>query len=71
MGYSLCGHKELDTTEQLYFTFTLFIERTDADAGTPILWPPDAKSWFTGKDLDTGEVWGQKKKGEAEDGMVR
>ena len=35
--------------------FWVFIGRTDAEAETPILWPPDAKSWLTGKDLDAGE----------------
>ena len=33
---------------------SVFIGRTDAEAETPILWPPDGKSWFTGKDPDTG-----------------
>ena len=35
----------------------IFIGRTDADAETPILWPPDAKNWFTGKDSDVGKDW--------------
>ena len=48
----------------------VFIKRTDADAEAPILWPPNAKSWLIGKDLDSGKDWGQKKKGAAEDGMV-
>ena len=33
----------------------IFIGRTDAEAEAPILWPPDAKNWLTGKDPDTGE----------------
>ena len=33
----------------------VFIGRTDAEAETPILWPPDAKSWLIGKDYDAGE----------------
>ena len=37
----------------------LFIGRTDAEA--PILWPPDVKSWFAGKDPDAGKDWGQEK----------
>ena len=45
----------------------IFIGRTDAEAETPILWPPDAKSKITGKDLDDGKDWRQKEKGEAED----
>ena len=35
----------------------VFIERTDAEAETPILWPPDGKSWLTGKDSDAGKNW--------------
>ena len=41
----------------------VFIEKTDAEAEVPILWPPDAKSWFTGKDLDAGQDWRQEEKG--------
>ena len=33
----------------------VFIGRTDVEAETPILWPPDMKSWLTGKDLDSGK----------------
>ena len=39
----------------------VFIGRTDVEAETPILWPPDAKSWLIGKDPDTGKDWGQEK----------
>ena len=48
----------------------IFIGRTDAEAETPILWPPDAKSWFTGKDPDAAKDWGQEEKGTTEDKMV-
>ena len=48
----------------------VFIGRTDAEAETPILWPPDAKSWLIGKDPDAGKDWGQEKKGMTEDEMV-
>ena len=48
----------------------LFIGRTDAEDEAPILWPPDAKNWFTGKDPDAGRVWRQEKKGTTEDEMV-
>ena len=41
----------------------IFIGRTDAEAETPILWPPDAKSWLIGKDPDAGKDWGQEEKG--------
>ena len=39
----------------------IFIGRTDAEAKVPILWPPDAKNWLTGKDPDAGKDWGQEK----------
>ena len=45
------------------------IGRTDDEAETPILWPPDAKSWLIGKDPDAGKDWGQKK-GMTEDEMA-
>ena len=48
----------------------IFIGRTDAEAKAPIIWPPDAKNWLTGKDPDTGENWRQKKEGMTEDEMV-
>ena len=37
----------------------IFIGRTDAEAEAPILWPPDVKSWLTGKDPDAGKDWMQ------------
>ena len=46
----------------------IFIGRTDAEA--PILWPPDAKSWFIRKDPDAGKDWRQEEKGTTEDEMV-
>ena len=48
----------------------IFIGRTDAEAETPILWPPDAKNWLTGKDPDSGKYWRQEEKGTTEDEMV-
>ena len=47
------------------------IERTDAEAETSILWPPDAKSQLIGKDPDAGKDWRQKEKRVAEDEMAR
>ena len=47
----------------------MFIGRTD-EAETPVLWPPDAKSWLIGKDPDAGKDWRQEKKGTTEDEMV-
>ena len=49
----------------------IFIEKSDAKAEAPILWPPNSKSRLTGKDPDAGRDWGQKEKGVAEDEMVR
>ena len=44
----------------------IFIGRTDAEAVTPIFWPPDEKSWLIWKDPDARKDWSQKKK-ETED----
>ena len=41
----------------------IFIERTDAEAETPILWPPDVKNWLVRKDPDTGKDWRREEKG--------
>ena len=43
---------------------------TDAEAETPILWPPDAKSWLIWKDPDAGKYWGQDENEMTEDEMV-
>ena len=48
----------------------IFIGRTDAENEAPILWPPDAKNWLTGKDPDAGKDWRQEEKGTTEDEMV-
>ena len=48
----------------------VFIGRTGAEAETPILWPPHAKSWLIGKDSDAGRDWGQEEKGTTEDEMA-
>ena len=48
----------------------VFIGRTDVEAETQILWPPNAKSWLIGKDPDAGKDWGQEEKGMTEDEMV-
>ena len=48
----------------------VFIGRTDAEAETPVLWPPYAKSWLIGKDPDAGRDWGQEEKGTTEDEMA-
>ena len=48
----------------------VFFGRTDAEAETPILWPPHAKSRLIGKDPDAGRDWGQEEKGLTEDEMA-
>ena len=48
----------------------IFIGRTDAEAETPILWPPDWKNWLIGKDSDAGKDWRQGENGMTEDEMV-
>ena len=48
----------------------VFIERSDAEAETPILWAPHVKSWVIGKDPDAGRDWGQEEKGTTEDEMA-
>ena len=48
----------------------VFIGRTDVKGETPIIWPPDGKSWLIWKDPDVGKDWGQEEKGMTEDEMV-
>jgi len=48
----------------------IYIGRTDAEVEAPILWTPDVKSQFIGKDPNAGKDWKQKGKGAAEDEMI-
>ena len=48
----------------------IFIGGTNVRAEAPVFWPPDMKSWITGKDPDAGKDWGQEEKGMTEDEMV-
>ena len=48
----------------------VLIGRTDAEAETPILWPPDVKNWLIRKDPDARKDWRQEEKGTTEDEMV-
>ena len=48
----------------------VFLGRTDSEAETPILWPPDVKSRLIGKDPDAERDWGQEEKGTTEDEMA-
>ena len=47
-----------------------FTKRTDTESEAPILWPPDAKNWLIGKDLDAGKDWRQEVKGMMEDEKI-
>ena len=48
----------------------IFLGRTDVEAETPILWPPDTKKWLIGKDPNAGKGWRQEEKGTTEDEMA-
>ena len=62
--------KEIKTVNPKGSQSWILIGRTDAEAETPILWPPDVKNWLIGKDPDAGKDWGQEEKGTTEDEMV-
>ena len=55
--------KEIQPVHPKGDQFWIFIGRTDAEAETPILWPPDAKNWVIWKDPDAGKDWRQEEKG--------
>ena len=61
--------KEIKTVNPKGNQSWIFIERTDAEVETPILWPPDSKNWLIGKDSDAGKDWSQEK-GITEDEIV-
>ena len=61
--------KEFSSVNPKGNQFWKFLGRTDTDAEIPILWPPDAKNWLFGKDLDAGKDWRQEEKGITEDEM--
>ena len=63
-------YKEIQPVHPKVYQSWVFIGRTDVEAETPILWPPDAKSWLIGNDPDAGKDWGQEEKGTTEDEMV-
>ena len=63
--------KEIKTVNPKRNQLWLFIGRTDAEAEAPLLWPPDVKTRFIGKDPVAGKDWRQKETRAAEDEMVR
>ena len=62
--------KEIQPVHPKGNQFRIFTGWTDAEAETPILWPPDAKNQLTGKDPDAGKDRRQEEKGTTEDEMV-
>ena len=67
---SLLNCKEIQPVNPKGNQSCIFIGWTDAEAETPILWPPDAKSWLIGKDPDAGKDRSQEERGMTEDEMV-
>ena len=67
---SLLGCKEIQPVHPKGDKSWVFIGKTDAEAETPILWPPDVNNWLTGKDSDAGNNWRQEEKGMTEDEIV-
>ena len=55
--------KEIQPVHPKGDQFWVLIGRTDAEAETPVLWPPDAKSWHIGKDPDAGRDWDRRRRG--------
>ena len=64
------GSKEIKPVNLKGNQSWIFIGRTNAEAETPVIWPPVGKNWLTGKDPDAGKDWRQEKKGMTEDDMV-
>ena len=64
------GCKEIQPVNPIGNQSWIFIGRTDVEAETPILWPPDAKNWLIWKDPGAGKDWGQEEKRTTEDEMV-
>ena len=62
--------KEIQPVHPKWNQSWIFIGRTDAEAETPTLWPPDAKNWLIWKDPNAGKDWRQEEKGTTEDEMV-
>ena len=67
---SLLDCKEMKPVNSKGNQSWIFIGRTAAEAEALVLWPPNAKSWLTGKDPDAGKDWGQEERGLTEDEMV-
>ena len=62
--------KEIQPVHPKRDQISVFVGRTDAETETPVLCPPDAKSWLIGKDPDARRDWEQEEKGMTEDEMA-
>ena len=62
--------KEIQPVHPKGDQFWVFIGRTDAEAETPVFWPPHVKSWLLGKDPDSEREWGQEEKATTENEMA-
>ena len=62
--------KEIQPVHPKGNQFWVFIGRTNAEAETPVLWPPDVKNWLIRKDPDAGKDWRQEEKGTTKEQMV-
>ena len=62
--------KEIQAVHPKWDQSWVFFGRTDVEGESPILWPPDGKSWLIGKDPDAGSDWRQEEKGTTEDETV-
>ena len=62
--------KQIQTVHFKGNQFWIFIRRTDAEAETPVLWPPVMKNWLIRKDPDAGKDWRWEEKGTTEGKMV-
>ena len=67
---SILNSKEIQPVHPEGNQSWIFIEKTDAKAEIPILWPPDVKSWLIWKDPDAGKDWRPEEKGMTEDEMA-
>ena len=67
---SLGNSKDIQPVHPKGNQLRILIDKTDAEAETPILWPPDAKNWLIWKDTDAGKDWGQEEKGSTEGEMT-
>ena len=66
---SLLDSKEIKLVNPKGNQSWMFIERTEAKAEAPVLWPPDVKNWLIGKDPDAGKDWRRQEKGMTENEM--